>query len=189
MCVCVRVCVAYFGFSLVLMERVKEVREELKTGVGLLASWHESLPPRIFKNSNGSGLKFKHCRLENIIHWGMQVWGAFLICGLQRGRFGSVNVCLRAGLLCIKWHNPTPVWSLSVWEWKKHLFCVLCNTCYCILLIFLKKLTIRLIFVSYFSFLLSSSFCGSFTHLPSPLYSEFKPEQSCSWIPRLPRRG
>lgn len=37
--------------------------------------------------------------------------------------------------------------SLSVWEWRKCLFCVLCNTCYCKWLKVLKKLTIRLIFL------------------------------------------
>uniref|UniRef100_A0A673HAN4 Protein BEAN1-like n=1 Tax=Sinocyclocheilus rhinocerous TaxID=307959 RepID=A0A673HAN4_9TELE len=45
--------------------------------------------------------------------------------------------------------------SLSVWERRKCLFCVLCNTCYCKLLKVLKKLTIRLIFVSYFPSFLS----------------------------------
>lgn len=102
-------------------------------GVGLLASWRESLPPRVFKNSNGSGLKFKHRRLENLIHWGMKVWGVFLICGPQRGRCASVIVQLRAGKFR-NWHNPTPVW-----ERRKCFFCVLRNTCYCKLLKVLKN--------------------------------------------------
>ncbi len=138
-------------------------------GVGLLASWHENLPPRIFKNSYGSGLKFKHCRLENLIHWGMKVWGAFLICGPQRGMFVSVSVCLRAGLLYINWHNPTPVWSLYLCGNEENVSFVY----YVIFLCISTHATVNYWkclknwpFVSYFPFFFPSSYLHHSVDLP-----------------------